>query len=130
MKRKFLPVCLLLVLLAGCATVDVQLTPKDAADWMLSIYNAQYDEYKSWFAWDAATNDFKKDVNGNAIMKAGTPPAQVAILQKKKQIFKEVWPLILTYAEYAKTGTVPKGTVIGDVESRAVALINELVRTK
>jgi hypothetical protein len=128
LKRKVIFVLLAVAFLVGCATVNVQLTKQDLADWMLSIYNSQYADYKTWFVTDPATGDFKLDAQGNAILKPGTPPAQVALLQKKKAIFKEVWPLILTYAEYAKTGTVPAGTVIGEVEARAVTLINDLIR--
>lgn len=130
LKRKMLFVFVVLCLVAGCATVNVQMTKQDLADWMLSIYNSQYADYKTWFVIDPVTGVFKLDAQGNAILKPGTPPAQVAILQKKKAVFKEVWPLILTYAEYAKTGTVPAGTVIGDVEARAVTLINDLIRAQ
>src|SRR5512139_1860334 len=100
LKRKMLFVFVALCLVVGCATVNVQLTKQDLADWMLSIYNSQYADYKTWFVTDPVTGDFKVDAQGNAVLKPGTPPAQVTILQKKKAIFKEVWPLILTYAEY------------------------------
>ena len=121
-KKKLLLCLLVPLLLVGCATVNVQLTPQDAADWMLSIYNAQYADYKTWFYIDPAT--------GLEKLKPNTPEAQARILQQKKAIFKEVWPLILTYADYAKTGTVPVGTAIDQVEIRATQLINELIRVK
>ena len=121
-KKKLLLCLLIPLLLVGCATVNVQLTPQDASDWMLSIYNAQYADYKTWFYLDATT--------GLEKLKPNTPEAQARILQQKKAIFKEVWPLILTYADYAKTGTVPVGTAIDQVEIRATQLINELIRVK
>lgn len=120
-KRIYTLAILLVLITAACATVNVKMTQQDAADWMLSIYNAQYDEYKTWFV----PND-----KGELVLKPGTPAKQVAILQKKKAIFKEVWPLLMTYAEYAKTGVVPPGVVISEVEARAVLLINNLVRAE
>jgi hypothetical protein len=127
MVKKILLISLLVGLMVGCS-YNVQLTKKDASLWMLDIYNAQYEEYKTWFVVDPATGKFAVDKDGNAILKPGTPDKQITILQTKKKIFTEVWPLILIYAQYADTGEVPPGTLISTVEARAINLINELVR--
>jgi hypothetical protein len=85
---------------------------------MNAIYNAQYADYKTWFV---------KDAQGNDVLKPGTPEAQRQVLIRKKQIFTELQPLLITYSEYARTGTVPTGTVIVDVEAKAVKLVNDLI---
>lgn len=63
--------------------------PKERVTWMLSIYNAQYEDYKT----QAARTDLTE--------------AQKEILREKKKVLTKVYPLIETYAEYVNVGTVP-----------------------
>ena len=117
---------MVMVMLVGCvtpgtpSTETVQITQRDTATWMNSIYNAQYADYLTWFV---------KDATGKTVIKPGTPEAQKDVLVMKKQIFAELQPLLITYSTYVATGVAPSGTVIADVEARAIQLVNALIMT-
>jgi hypothetical protein len=73
-----LPMILLLMILPmGCATFDKTITNRDVASWANTIYNAQYDDYLTWF--------IKQD-DGSYVLKPNTPEAQKDILVYKKKI--------------------------------------------
>jgi len=107
----------LIILVNGC-TYNLQITTKDTASWMNSIYNAQYNDYLSWFV---------KDANGNLVVKPDTPDTQKVVLNRKKAIFTKLHPLLITYSEYARTGIVPTGVIITDVEAQAIGYVNDLI---
>jgi len=112
----------MMFLLANCATLNINLTPKKASAWMNNIYAAQYDEYLTWFdviGYDKTTN---KPIYK---LKANVPDKQKEILKVKKVIFTELEPLLKDYSSYAATGI--KTPLIDQVIARAVELVNQLV---
>lgn len=119
MKRKTTTVFIILavVMLWGC-TYNLRITQRDVASWANSIYNAQYDDYLTWFT---------KNADGTYTLKSGTPDKQKEILVAKKVIFTELQPLLIIYSSYVETGVVPTGIIITDIETRIVRLINDLI---
>ena len=110
-------------LVANCATLNINLTPKKASAWMNNIYAAQYDEYLTWFdviGYDKTTN---KPIYK---LKANVPEKQIEILKVKKAIFVELEPLLKDYSSYAATGI--KTPLIDRVIARAVELVDQLVK--
>jgi hypothetical protein len=120
MKRKTTTIfaILAMVMLWGC-TYNVNVTQRDVASWANSIYNAQYDDYFTWF---------EPNAEGKLVLKPGTPEKQKEVLMAKKLIFTELQPLLLIYSSYVESGTVPTGVIITDVEGRIVTLINDLIK--
>ena len=72
----------------GMKSLD-EMTPQEKAVWMLSVYNAQYDDYLFQVDKPDLTEDDKK------------------ILREKKEILKEVYPLIELYTGYVDSGVIP-----------------------
>jgi hypothetical protein len=107
--------------LASCATMNINLSPKQAAAWMNNIYSAQYDEYLTWF------NVIGQDTNNKPIyaLKPNVPEKQKQVLKIKKKIFIELEPLLKDYSSYAATGI--KTPFIEKVIARAVLLVQQLV---
>ena len=91
-KIKGFAILLSLMFVVSCAgnikTLN-EMNPKEKAVWMLSVYNAQYDDYKFQASRVDLDNE-RKDV-----------------LRIKKQILTEVYPLIAVYAGYAGSGIIP-----------------------
>ena len=113
----------MMFLLANCATLNINLTPKKASAWMNNIYAAQYDEYLTWFdviGYDKTTN---KPIYK---LKANVPDKQKEILKVKKAILAELEPLLKDYSSYAATGI--KTPLIDQVIARAVELVDQLVK--
>lgn len=81
-----------------------EMTPKEKATWMMSVYSAQAEDYKRMVKRSDLTN------------------AQKAILRNKKDVAKRVWPLINTYRTYVNAGAVPTR----EVEDEIIGLINDL----
>ena len=110
MKRKvYIPIVLLVILCFAC-TANMTMkpwseqTPKDRLVWMLGIYNAQDRDYRSMSAMPNLT------------------PAQVKVLQTKKQIMVQVYPLIDTYRITVEAG----GTPSAQTEQAILDLLNRL----
>lgn len=72
---------------------------------MLSIYNAQYDDYLIQAKRTDLTEEEKK------------------ILRQKKEIMTEVYPAINLYAGYADSGALPDS----DLETLIVSKLNQLL---
>lgn len=109
MKRVSIALAIILVLfLVACAGQDVkpvsEMTPKEKATWMLSMYNKQYDDYLVVAA--------KPDLT----------EAQKEVLRKKKKIMQEVYPLIELYSSYVEAGSVPTK----ETEAQIINYLNEL----
>lgn len=117
-KHVFIGV-LFIFALVSCASMNVNLTPKNAAAWMNNIYSAQYDEYLTWF--DKITVGDKTIYT----LKTNVPAKQIEILKVKKQIFIELEPLLLEYSAYAASGQ--KTPLIDRVSQKATALVQRLV---
>lgn len=81
-----------------------EMTPKEKATWMMSVYNSQAEDYKRMVQRPDLTNE------------------QKAILRNKKVIAEKVWPLINTYRTYVNSGAVPTREVEGEI----IKLINDL----
>lgn len=81
-----------------------EMTPKEKAIWMMSVYSAQAEDYKRMVKRPDLTND------------------QKAILRNKKDVAKKLWPLINTYRTYVNAGAVPTQ----EVEAEIIDLINDL----
>ena len=115
---------LFMFLVYSCATMNVNMTPKQISAMMNSVYDSQYKEYLSWF------NIIGTDDKGDPIykLKPSTPQKQIEILQKKKEIFTELHPLLNAYAQYAATGKAGQGVLIDEVENRASSLVQELIK--
>ena len=108
-------------LVANCATMNINLSPKQASAWMNNIYAAQYDEYLTWF------DVTGYDVDNKPIykLKPNVPDKQKAILKTKKPIFAELEPLLEKYSSYAATGI--KTPLIDKAIEQAIRLVNQLV---
>lgn len=82
-----------IVFLIGCPQQGLkplnEMSPQEKATWMLSIYSAQYDDYKLQVVKPDLTDDQKN------------------ILREKKKILLEVDPLIDQYTGYVDTGILP-----------------------
>ena len=117
-KRIFIGMVFMLAIVS-CATMNVNLTPKQAAAWMNNIYSAQYDEYLTWF---------DKTVEGDKTtytLKPNVPEKQIQILKVKKEIFTELEPLLKEYSAYAASGQ--KTPLIDQVSQKAIALVQRLI---
>lgn len=113
-NRSFVAVILLLVvaLLAwGCIPQNVkvksisEMTPKEKATWMLSVYNKQFDDTMAM----AQRTDLTEQ--------------QKEIVRKKKKILVEVKPYIKTYTTFVDAGGVPAQ----ETEDKIIELLNDLV---
>ena len=102
----------------GCATFDKQITDRDVASWANAIYNAQYDDYLTWF---------NKQTDGSYVIKPNVSEEQKEILVTKKKIFIELQPLLLIFSEYVQTGVKPTAVLITNVEARIIQLVNDLI---
>jgi hypothetical protein len=86
---------------------------------MNSMYNAQYEEYKTWF---------EEDDTGTLRPRSTLTEQQRKILRIKKRIFTELHPLLEAYSIYASTSESPGGFDMDLVEDRIIELINRLVK--
>jgi hypothetical protein len=109
-QRKVALFVLLAFIVAGCQTLNVnakpwaQQTPKERANFMLGIYNAQYDDTMR-MATDTTATD-----------------AQKAIVVKKKAVLKQIRPLLTTYLVMVDAGMRPTP----EDEAALLNLINQL----
>lgn len=100
----------LIVLLMACAVTQTwdDMNYKQRAAWMNEIYNTQYDAYV-------------------AEVKAGNlSEERKEILQAKKKILTELWPILKTYSQYASTNEVPPI----EIEAHAFRLVNLLIERR
>ena len=110
MKRKiYISVALLVILCFACAANMImkpwsEQTPKDRLVWMQGIYNAQDRDYRA-----------------RAVLPNLTP-AQKTILQKKKAIMMQVYPLIDAYRLTVNQGGKPDQAT----EQTILNLLNQL----
>ena len=91
-KTRIVAILLSLMFVVSCAhnvKTMAEMNPMEKATWMLSVYNAQYEDYK----FQAARVDLDEE--------------RKAVLRIKKQILTEVYPLISVYAGYASSGIIP-----------------------
>jgi len=108
-KRSILLV-LAIFIVAGCQTLNVnakpwaQQTPKERANFMLGVYNAQYDDTMRM-----ATDPL-------------STPAQKSIVVKKKAILTQIRPLLTVYLVMVDAGMTPTP----EDEAALLALINQL----
>ena len=82
-----------------------ELTPKEKAVYLLSMYNKQYDEYLVLYKKGDHTKEEK------------------LILQKKYELLKELHPYIGVYLTYSETGEMPNDLV----EQKLIDLIHKLL---
>lgn len=99
-----------LATMIGCSQLGIgtpdwtQLTPKQKATFFMGIYNRQYDDYK---------------------MQAANPSlddAQKKVLQQKKKVLIQIYPLIQTY-DMAVAGGQPAGR---ELENAIMALLDQI----
>ena len=103
---------LLILVAIGCLACTANMamrpwseqTPQDRLVWMLGIYNAQDRDYRSMAAMPNLT------------------PAQKTVLQNKKKIMTQVYPLIDVYRKTVNGG----GTPDQNTEQQILNLLNEL----
>ena len=110
LRKRSVLLILAAVLIAGCTTMSVnakpwaQQTPKERANFILGVYNAQYDD----------------------TMRMATDPlstsAQKAIVVKKKAVLKQIRPILSLYILTVDQG-MPVST---EDEAALLALINQL----
>lgn len=88
-----LVVAFMTVALVGCQTDNIktfdEMSAKEKATFMMSMYNKQYSNYQTQAAKPELTE------------------AEREILRKKKKILSEVYPLIELYMSYVDSGAVP-----------------------
>lgn len=82
-----------------------EMTPKEKAVYLLSMYNKQYDEYLALYKRGDHTKEEK------------------LILQKKYELLKELHPYIGVYLTYSETGEMPNDLV----EQKLIDLIHKLL---
>ena len=108
-KRSILLV-LAIFIIAGCQTLNVnakpwaQQTPKERANFMLGVYNAQYDDTMRMATGPLST------------------PAQREMVVKKKAILKQIRPLLTAYLVMVDAGMKPTP----EDEAALLNLINQL----
>ena len=112
---------MLIVFLAGCVH-NVKFTPEQTAMMWNNIYNKHYEDYLSWF------NEIGKDAQGKPIyeLKPDTSPEQIKVIQRQKQIFKKLQPLLISYSDYVRTGD--SAIPITEVTRQIKELIQELIK--
>lgn len=111
MKRKSFRLLMAMLLVLPILTLTAcppnqktlsEMSGKEKATWMLSVYNAQYADYKV----QAARTDLDE--------------AKKEILREKKKILTEVYPLIKIYVGLVDTGVLPdvdlETTIIQNLE--------------
>jgi hypothetical protein len=88
-----LAVAFMSIALIGCPTNNIktfdEMSAKEKATFMMSMYNKQYSNYQTQAAKPELTE------------------AEREILRKKKKILSEVYPLIELYMSYVDSGAVP-----------------------
>ena len=104
-KLKWVGVILALFLVAGCATMDVEVTLTDRLTYMYRVYNAQYEDYQSM-----AENPY-------------TSEAQKKIMREKKPILDSLAILIPAFDK-----GIQNGTATISQEQRIYNLLNSLDR--
>lgn len=110
MKRKLYISVAIMILLCFACTANMTMkpwseqTPKDRLTWMLGIYNAQDRDYRAMSAMSNLTD------------------AQKKVLQSKKKIMVQVYPLIDVYRVTVEAG----GTPSHDTEQTILNLLNQL----
>jgi hypothetical protein len=107
-KLRFSILCLMLLAFACTANMTMkpwsEQTPQDRLTWMLGIYNAQDRDYRAMAAMPNLTQ------------------AQKSVLQKKKAIMVQVYPLIDAYRLTVSQGGTPSQTT----EQAILNLLNQL----
>ncbi len=109
-RKRLVALGVLVLFLAGCATLSVnakpwaQQTPKERANFMLGIYNAQYDDTLRM-----ATDPL-------------STPAQKSMVVKKKAVLAQIRPLLTAYLVMVDAGMKPTP----EDETALLALINQL----
>ena len=82
-----------------------EMSPKEKATWMMSIYNSQYDDYQL------------------QVVRTDLTETERKVLRYKKEVFSEVFPAIELYAGYANSGVIP-----GDeLETLIISRLNQLM---
>ena len=110
LRKRSVLLILAAVLIAGCTTMSVnakpwaQQTPKERANFILGVYNAQYDDTMRM-----ATDPL-------------STPAQKAIVVKKKSVLKQIQPILSLYIQAVDQGM----SVSPEDEAALLALINQL----
>jgi hypothetical protein len=109
-RKRIVALGILVLFIAGCASLSfnakpwAKQTPKERANFMLGIYNAQYDDTMR-MATDPTSTD-----------------AQKSIVVKKKAVLKKIRPLLSAYLLYVDQGMAPSA----DDEAMLLNLINQL----
>ena len=109
-RKRIIALGILALFLAGCSTLSVnakpwaQQTPKERANFMLGIYNSQYDDTLRM-----ATDPLSTD-------------AQKAMVVKKKAILGQIRPLLTAYLVMVDAGMRPTP----EDEAALLNLINQL----
>jgi hypothetical protein len=114
---------LIMIFLCGCSSMNgvsfSQMSAKEKATYMLSVYNSQYADYM-------IVTGYTLDMNGNW-EKTSFPSLteeQKAILRNKKEIMIKVYPLIRIYNKQIQSSG--GGVVSRDVEQEIMKLLNQL----
>lgn len=125
-------------LLAGCPDTNIktpdEMTPKEKAAFFLSMYNKQFDGYLETVIDPglppAERASLKESVKNGEVLPAekfnpNLTDEQWDILETKKEIMTEVYPLISLYTSYAESGSVPSA----ETEQQIIGLLDRLAAT-
>ena len=104
MRKVRLCVALMLVGFLCACVYTVKLTTKDKAIWAMSIYNAQYDDYK------------------DMVNRPGLTTEQKQMLKYKKEVLSKAETVIKTYLSIVDAGGKPTA----ELDSQLTSLINDL----
>jgi hypothetical protein len=94
----------------GCSTIAgkdaksfTDMTTKEKASFLMSVYNKQYDSYAQMWKQPDRTEEMQK------------------VLDAKYEWLKKLYPVVDAYAGYAESGVLPPASM----EDLALSLINE-----
>lgn len=110
-KHIVISCCLIVFGLMACATMQganksfSEMTTKEKAIYVMSMYNKQYDEYLSLY------------------QKGSHTPEEKEILKTKYDLLKELNPYVGLYITYAEQNTIPTE----EVEKRLIEIIKKLL---
>lgn len=119
-KLNYLALLVLMVLsvaLVGCATTNIDMTPKKLAILANETYVKQYDDYMSFFV---------KNADGEWVVKQGVSEDQKEILRKRKNILMDLDRLTDILNTYIMIGYLPADETIPAIETEIIKLIREL----
>lgn len=125
LKRKVASLFAFILLLCSCS----HLTPAQQTLWAINVYRAQYDLYLDHVINPALPVEEQAELRKNPALIKGNKlnpnlsEEQKEVLRVKKDVLKELKPLVLMASDYSLTGKVPPK----ELQDQLTSLINRLL---